>query len=82
MSRNTLLSVMLVSLVSATLGACASHYKVTDPDSGREYYTRDVDRDDGSVTFKDQRTETEVTLGNAEVKEVTEEEYTVGAGSK
>jgi hypothetical protein len=82
MDRKLVLSMLLVSFATAGLGACASHYKVTDPTSGAGYYTRDVDRDDGSVTFKDQRTETDVTLGNAQVKEVTEEEYTVGAGTK
>ncbi|MFI5402519.1 MAG: hypothetical protein ACHQ1G_06245 [Planctomycetota bacterium] len=63
------------------LGACAGHYyRVTDPASGRVYYTRDVDtkRRSGSVDFKDSKSGAKVTLQSSQVEKITEAQYQQG----
>lgn len=57
--------------------ACSSHYKVTDPNSGTTYYTKDVDRDrkGGAVHFKDAKTDAEVTLQSSQVEKISKKDY-------
>jgi hypothetical protein len=58
---------------------CATYYKVTDPYSGKTYYTDKVDGQmGGAVKMKDARTGSVVTLQNSEVKEISEKEYKAG----
>ena len=58
---------------------CASYYKVTDPQSGKEYYTQKVDTlAGGAVKVMDTRTNSIVTLQNSQVKEISEKEYKAG----
>lgn len=58
---------------------CASYYKVTDPQSGREYYTEKIDTlSGGAVKVMDARTGSVVTLQNSQVKEISEKEYKAG----
>jgi len=58
---------------------CASYYKVTDPHTGKEYYTEDVSTvQGGAVKLKDTRTGSTVTIQNSEVKEISEKEYKAG----
>ena len=69
--------IVSVCVVGAALaiGGC-SHYKVTDPGSGKSYYTEYVCRHmGGGVSLTDARTGDKVTLQNSEVKEITKEEY-------
>lgn len=69
---------LVVSLcVGFLVVGCASYYyKVTDPHTGKEYYTQEINADSGSaVKLKDVRTGSEVTLQNSEVKELSKEEY-------
>lgn len=62
--------------------ACSSHYKVTDPNSGKIYYTKDVDRErqGGAIHFKDAATKAEVTLQSSQVEKVSKEEFKKGSG--
>jgi hypothetical protein len=53
---------------------------VTDPASGREYYTSDIDRDDDTVTFEDDRTGRDVTLDSSEVGEISKDDYKAATG--
>ncbi len=58
---------------------CASYYKVTDPQSGKVYYTEDIDNvRGGAVKLKDARTGSMVTIQNSEVKEISSDEYKAG----
>jgi hypothetical protein len=76
--RNVLLSVVLVAC-SIVAAGCTSYYRITDPTTGRAYYTTKVDEQrGGGVTFKDERTGNNVTVQNSEVKKVTKEEYESG----
>ena len=70
----------VVVLGSVLLAAgCASYYKVTDPQSGRVYYTDKIDSDKGGVVkLKDARSKSTVTLQSSEVKEISSSEYKAG----
>ena len=58
---------------------CATYYKVTDPQSGKAYYTQKIDNVmGGAVKVTDARTGSIVTLQNSEVKEISEKEYKAG----
>jgi hypothetical protein len=82
--KNRLVGAALLAVVaSALLAGCASYYRVTDPTSGRQYYTKDFERGrDGSVTFQDGKTRSAVTLQNSEVSEVTKSEFEVGIAAQ
>ncbi len=73
------LAVLAVVLVTG----CASYYKVTDPASGRVYYTEEIDRQKGGTTimFKDAKSGATVTLPSSEVLEVSSGEYKKGVGN-
>lgn len=62
------------------VGCSSSYYKVTEPQSGKAYYTEKVDNvmGTGAVKVKDARTGSLVTLQNSEVKEISEKEYKAG----
>jgi hypothetical protein len=66
----------LASALACTLAGCATYYKVTDPASGKAYYTDKVQRTgSGAVRFKDAVSRTEVTLSASEVMEITEDQF-------
>lgn len=74
-ARATLLaSALLFALV---VPACTSYYKVTDPNSGKAYYTTDIDhpKHDSAVQFKDEKTQAEVTLQSSEIHKISKDEY-------
>jgi len=69
----------LVVLSGVLATACATYFKVTDPQSGRVYFTQDVSRErGGAATFTDAASNSKVTIQNSEVKEITKDEYNVG----
>jgi len=80
MKRYIAMSWFVVALGSVLLViGCASYYKVTEPQSGKEYYTQKVETDrGGAVKLKDARTGSVVTIQNSEVKEITSKEYEAG----
>lgn len=58
------------------LAACGgNYYQVTAAGSGKAYYTRDVDHEDGHLRFTDKATGDKVILDNAEVREITRQQY-------
>jgi hypothetical protein len=66
----------IVGLVVAVLGGCG-HYIVTEPDSGKTYYTRHINRNLGNkvITFVDADTGAKVTLSESEVRKITKDEF-------
>jgi hypothetical protein len=63
----------------ALLAGCASYYRVSDPGSGRQYYTTKIEKSrDGNVSFKDAKSGSEVTLQSSEVKEISKSDYDAG----
>jgi hypothetical protein len=69
----------LVLLVVA-VGGCASYYKVTEPASGKEFYTNEVSRKIGgsAIEFKDAKTGAITTLQNSQVLEIDKKTYEAG----
>ena len=61
------------------LCGCTTYYKVTDPTTGKTYYTTELKRKgNGSATLKDGRTGNSVSIQNSEVAEISKEEYDSG----
>ena len=77
--RLAILTAMI--LIMVTLG-CATYYKVTDPATGKDYYTDTVEREGGSVIFKDANTRATVTLPTSEVIEISKGEFKANTGAK
>jgi hypothetical protein len=71
---STLRAIAIV-LATVSLAACAHYYKVTDPASGKVFYTEDVKRNGSAVEFKDAQTGGVTTLQNSQVQEVDKEAY-------
>ena len=64
-----------ICVLSLMVTGCSNYYRVTDPGSGKTYYTTSIDERGGGIKFKDDRTRSAVTLHSAEVSEISEEEY-------
>lgn len=79
MKLHLITGLVLCGLTIAVAG-CSSYYRVTDPASGKNYYTKKVDNAGraGAVKIKDEKTGSTVTLQSSEVKEISEEEYEAG----
>ncbi len=59
------------------IAGCSSYYRVTDPSSGKTYYTTKVGEAGKAeaVNIKDKKTGSTVTLQSSEVKEISSEGY-------
>jgi hypothetical protein len=67
---------LLVCGLILVVTGCTHYYRVTDPGSGKTYYTTDIHEDrGGAVKIKDDRTRSTVTLQSSEVRELSEDEY-------
>ncbi len=64
-------------------GCSTSHYRVTDPESGKSYYTNKVETagKGGAVKFQDAQSGDSVTVQSSEVKELSEAEFVAGIAS-
>jgi uncharacterized protein YceK len=80
MKRSVRYGWLVVSLcVGLLVVGCATYYKVTDPQSGKAYYTQEIESiKGGAVKVMDARTGSIVTLQNSEVKEISEKDYKAG----
>jgi len=58
-------------------GCSTKYYRVTDPGSGKTYYTNKFERvwQGGALNFEDAQSGSSVTLQNSEVKELSEGEF-------
>jgi len=59
------------------LVGCGGPYMVTDPASGKAFYTRSVDQNSraGYVSFKDELSGSKITLQSSEVKEISSKDF-------
>jgi len=68
------------------VAACANDepHRVTDLDSGRVYYTREMRRGltSGDIRLVDAKTGKEVTIGSSKVEKLPEEEFAREVGAK
>ena len=68
-------AVLICGLIMFVTG-CSSHYRVTDPASGKVYYAKKIHEErGGAVKIKDERTGSTVTLQNSEVTKISTDEY-------
>jgi hypothetical protein len=76
MNRSTFLTGVLGAAMLFAMTGCTSYYKVTDPTTGRAYYTTNVKTLDGGATrLEDSRSKTEVTIQNSQVEKITKAQY-------
>ena len=75
---------LVVALVSLMVAACATYCKVTDPASGKSFYTTKVNRavSGGTISFKDAVSGSEVTLQSSEVLKIPSKEFEQATGGK
>lgn len=67
---------MLAGVLSlAMLAGCTTYYQVSDPSTGRTYYTTKLKKKSGSTVFKDASTGSEVSIQNSEISKVTKDQY-------
>jgi len=75
----TLVFVLIVFVL--TTAGCATYYKVSDPASGKAYYTTNIKKakiggkPTGAIVFKDATTKSKVTLQSSEVKKISGKEF-------
>jgi hypothetical protein len=70
---------LCVGLLVVGCASSSSSYRVTDLQSGREYYTQKVDHlASGAVVVNDTRTDSIITLQNSQVKKISSDEYKAG----
>ncbi|HJT19875.1 MAG TPA: hypothetical protein VJ746_05370 [Nitrospira sp.] len=64
-------------VIALAVTACSSYYRVTDPSSGKTYYTQKIGEAGkaGAVKIKDAKTGSTVVLQSSEVKEISSDEY-------
>jgi hypothetical protein len=75
------LTIAILVLVLAAAG-CTTYYRVTDPGTGKTYYTDDFKRSGSAVQFKDHKSGAQVTLPASEVLEVSSDDYKKGIEKK
>jgi PBP1b-binding outer membrane lipoprotein LpoB len=75
MKSVSLASIMVLAFLTA--GCSSYYYRVTDPATGKSYYTDKVEDAGkaGAVKFKDAKTGSKITLQSSDVKEINEEEF-------
>ena len=67
---------LLVGGLILMVAGCSHYYRVTDPGTGKTYYTTDIHEESGgAVKLKDDRTKSTVTLQSSEVREISEDEF-------
>ncbi|MHC4332579.1 MAG: hypothetical protein ACYSUP_12410 [Planctomycetota bacterium] len=70
---------IVVSLLLLIVAGCTSYYKVSDPSTGKVYYTNNVSyKGSGAVELKDAKTGAKVVLPTSEVQQIGEEEFNKG----
>ena len=71
---------VLCGLLAAVTACSGRYYRVTDPTSGKAYYTKEVEQAGkaGAVKFTDEKSGSAVTLQSSEVKEISEAEFLGG----
>jgi hypothetical protein len=75
-----MLKPLVVVLPMVALAGCASYFKVTEPGSGKEFYTTEVSHKlgGGAIEFKDAKTGAITTLQNSQVLEIDKNTYEAG----
>ena len=78
---NTIRTFTMLALVAGftCLTACTNYYQVSDPATGKTYYTDKYDqKSSGAVTFTSMHTGEDVTIQNSAIKKVNEQQAKYG----
>jgi len=68
----------ILGLAALAMG-CASYYAVTDPKTGRQYYTTEWETARGGTTrFTDAKSGAIVTIQESEIREISQKEFQTG----
>jgi uncharacterized protein YdeI (BOF family) len=75
--KKKIMALGILCVMAGLLAGCGgNYYRVNDPAGDRHYYTTDIDKTKaGAITFKDEKSGSEVTLQSSEVKEISEDEF-------
>ena len=66
----------LLCVLALVTAGCTSYYRISDPAGTKEYYTTDIDKtSSGSISFKDAKSGSTITLQASDVKEISEDEF-------
>ena len=65
----------LLAVVLATAGCITGYFRVTDPSSGRIYYTNEISRRDPGIRFRDVKSGADITLSSSEVLEISADDF-------
>ena len=58
------------------IAGCGGYYMVKDPAGGNVYYTKKIKEErGGAIKFTDEKSKTNVTLQNSEIKEIPKKEF-------
>ena len=75
MATRIKISFLILIFAAATAG-CTHYLKITDPASGTNYYTKNLNHHDGGrIVFKDARTGAKVSLQSYEKIKITKNEF-------
>ena len=70
------LSFIVLLATTALLAGCTTYYQVSDPTTGKRYYSTSIDTErDGAVTLTDEKSGAAVTIQNSEVIELKQGAY-------
>lgn len=72
--HRTLITAAILSVLPV-IGGCTTYYRISDPSTGKTYYTTGLAEKSGSTTFVDAKTGAQVSIQNSEVNKVTKEEF-------
>ena len=76
--KNLWLAMVIFTFAAIFFAGCAKHYEVTDTQTGKVYYTQDVDyKKGGAVGFRDAKTDNKIVLQSSEVRKIKKKEFNV-----
>ena len=74
--RRKILAILLAVFFFVGIVGCGGYYMIKDPASGNVYYTTKIKGEKGgAIKFTDEKTKTDVTLQNSEIKQVPKKEF-------
>ena len=75
--RHKVLAIILATFFLVGIVGCGGYYMVKDPAGGNVYYTDKKPKEErgGAIKFTDEKTKTNVTLQNSEVKQIPKKEF-------
>ena len=74
--KHKVLAILLAVFFFVGIAGCGGYYMVKDPASGNVYYTKKIKEErGGAIKFTDEKTKTNVTLQNSEIKQIPKKEF-------